>query len=339
MLKPKVTVVVVPQERFSYTRFSLEKIYKYTGISFKLIYVDNNSPQPIKRYLAAQSQAKGFRLIRTENYISPNQARNLALSEVDTEYVVFIDNDVQVTPGWLRKLVKCADETNAWVVAPLLLDSVYSKLIYNSSYGKFKQQNIHMAGGYCQLQEKDGQTDLYEQRRFARHSVPTVSSKLQRETTELIELHCFLVRTAIFKQIGYFDEKLLSIAEESDFCLTVRNAGGTIYFEPDSVVIYVLPVWLQWYDLSYFLLRWSHNWTNTSLNHFQQKWGLSEDSRFIDFSYNLVNHHRLIPLQTIPTILLKILTWREKPQLHLVFRLFIEGALNRFFFKTKRQVS
>jgi len=79
MLKPQVTVVVVPRERFSYTK-------KYTGIPFKLIYIDGNSPQPIKRYLATQSQAKGFRIIRTEKYLSPNQARNLTLSEVDTEY-------------------------------------------------------------------------------------------------------------------------------------------------------------------------------------------------------------------------------------------------------------
>jgi GT2 family glycosyltransferase len=235
----------------------------------------------------------------------------LALPEVDTEYVVFIDNDVQVTPGWLRKLVKCADETNAWVVSPLLLDSAYSKLIYNSISGKFKQQNIHMAGGYCQLQEKEGKKDLYEKRRFAKNSLSQVSSKLQRETTELIDFHCFLVRTAIFSQIGYFDEKLMSIVEASDFCLTVRNAGRTIYFEPDSVVIYVLPVWLQWYDLSYFLLRWSNNWNQASLNYFQQKWGLPEDSRFITLGDKRVNSHRLVPLQYIPNLLLKLLPWQQ----------------------------
>ncbi|MBD2451997.1 glycosyltransferase [Nostoc sp. FACHB-152] len=311
MLEPKVTVVVIPQERFSYTKFSLEKIYRYTGIPFKLIYIDNNSPQPIKRYLVEQSQAKGFHLIRTEKYLSPNQSRNLALANVDTEYVVFIDNDVQVTPGWLRKLVKCAEETNAWVVGPLLLDSVYGKLILNSVQGKLKKQNIHIAGGYCRFQEKNGKTDLYEQRRFAKNSVPTVSSNLQRETTELIEFHCFLVRTAIFKQIGYFDEKLMSIAEESDFCLTVRNAGGTIYFEPDSVVIYVLPAWLQWYDLPYFLLRWSDSWNKASLNYFQQKWSLSEDSQFISLGYKWANRHRLVPLQSIPDIMLKILPWQK----------------------------
>jgi GT2 family glycosyltransferase len=330
MLNSKVTVVAVPRERFSFTQISLENIYKYTDIPFKLIYVDGNSPQPIKRYLAAQSKAKGFRLIRTEKYLSPNQARNLALSEVDTEYVVFIDNDVQVTPGWLRKIVECADETNAWVVGPLYLDGVY---------GQLEKQNIHMAGGCCEFQEKDGKKDLYEQRRFAKNSLPTVSSIIQRERTELIEFHCVLARTAIFKQIGYFDEKLMSMAEESDFCLTVRNAGGTIYFEPDSIVIYVLPAPLQWYDLPYFLLRWSDGWNKASLTYFQQKWSLPEDTRFITIGYKWANRHRLVPLQLIQDLLLKILPWRSKSQFYLVFRGLIEGTLTRFFVKNKRQAN
>ena len=75
MQYPEVTLIVIANESFSNTQQSLESIYKYTNIPFKLIYVDGKSPQKIKRYLEIQSQKKGFHLIRTDKYVSPNQAR------------------------------------------------------------------------------------------------------------------------------------------------------------------------------------------------------------------------------------------------------------------------
>ncbi|MGB3754791.1 MAG: glycosyltransferase, partial [Rivularia sp. (in: cyanobacteria)] len=117
--KPEVTIIVAPRERFSYTRESLESIYEHTQLPFKLIYVDGGSPSHIQNYLETQAAEKQFEVIRTEHYLSPNHARNLGLRKVDTKYVVFIDNDVVVTPGWLKTAVDCAEETNATVVSPL----------------------------------------------------------------------------------------------------------------------------------------------------------------------------------------------------------------------------
>ncbi|MFW6358278.1 MAG: glycosyltransferase family 2 protein, partial [Chroococcales cyanobacterium] len=91
--EPNVTIVVVPRERFSYTQKSLESIYEYTPYPFKLVYVDGGSPTQIKHYLEEQSRLKGFKLIRTQEYLSPNLARNIGISQVDTEYTVFVDND------------------------------------------------------------------------------------------------------------------------------------------------------------------------------------------------------------------------------------------------------
>lgn len=56
MNNPSVTIVVVPRERFSYTRESLESIYQNTELPFKLIYVDGNSLRPVKEYLETQAQ-------------------------------------------------------------------------------------------------------------------------------------------------------------------------------------------------------------------------------------------------------------------------------------------
>lgn len=44
------------------------------------------------------------------------------------------------------------------------------------------------------------------------------------------------VRRDVFFRHGGFDEEYWNGYEDVDFCLTVRRAGGTVRFEPASVV-------------------------------------------------------------------------------------------------------
>lgn len=119
---PEVTVVVVPRERFSFARRSLESIYANTDTPFKLIYVDGGSPLHVQNYLREAAESKGFQYIRLDHCLAPNQARNIGLEHVVTKYLVFVDNDVLVSPGWLGYLVACAEESGAAIVTPLILE-------------------------------------------------------------------------------------------------------------------------------------------------------------------------------------------------------------------------
>jgi GT2 family glycosyltransferase len=268
MTEPQVTIVVVPRERFSYTRESLESIYEYTEIPFKLVYVDGNSPAKVRRYLEEKAQEKNFQLVRTDYYLYPNQARNLGLAQVKTKYVVFIDNDVVVSPGWLNPLVQCAEETGATVVGPLMCQD------------KPLHQIIHFAGGESHIwSDNTGRRRLREKMYKQGQQVAELHDQFQRQETELAEFHCVLVRTEIFKQLGSLDEAILNTKEHLDFCMSVRQAGGTVYFEPACIVTYVIEP-PQWTDLHYYMLRWSDAWTLASLHRLRDKWDLVEDGYF-----------------------------------------------------------
>lgn len=272
MIEPQVTIVVVPRERFSCTRDSLESIYEHTEFPFKLVYVDGNSPTHVRQYLEAQAQTKNFQLIRTDDYLYPNSARNLGLSQVKTKYVVFIDNDVIVSPGWLHALVQCAEETQATVVGPLMCQD------------KPVHEIVHFAGGesHIWLDTTGGKVRrrLREKMYKQGKRVADVSHKLQRTKTELAEFHCVLVRTEIFERIGFLDEAMCNTKEHLDFCMSVAQAGGTVYFEPACIVTYVPGPPLEWADFHYYMLRWSDAWTLASLNRFRNKWDLAEDGYF-----------------------------------------------------------
>ncbi len=292
MSEPKVTVVVVPRERFDFSEISLETIYQRTAIACKLVYVEGNSPPPIKHYLEEQAKQKGFHLIRTEKFLVPSQAHHLGLAQVNTKYTVFIDNDVIVESGWLENLVQCAEETEAWVVGPLYLE------------GKPEDQIIHMAGGQAHIYEQEGKRKLFSKLAFAKKKLSTVRSQLQRGPTEHVEFHCFLIRTDVFKKLPLLDEKILSAAENVDLCLSVMEAGGKIYFEPNSVVTYSTcggtPPPATSADRPYFLLRWSAAWNRASLEHFRRKWNLTKKDPYIQGQLRwIVNHRRRVVLKPL----------------------------------------
>lgn len=304
-----VTVVVVPRERFSHTQDSLESLYENTHFPFKLVYVDGKSPLHIKRYLQEQAKQKGFHLIRTEHYLAPNHARNMGLSHADTKYVVFIDNDVIVKPGWLESLVQCAEETGAWAVGPLTLQG-----------SDFK--TIHMAGGTIELREKQGKRWMIQKRPYMRLPLAKVESQLERGPTQLLEFHCMLTRKEAFEQVGLLDESFLSMCEEDDFCMAVAQSGNTIYFEPNSVVSYLPPPPLVWSDLPFFFLRWSSAWCQVSMDRCRSKWNLTEDSPFLKHTEYFVRDHAQMAFtehwgkpnypvkKLILTLMKKLMNWK-----------------------------
>jgi GT2 family glycosyltransferase len=58
-------------------------------------------------------------IIRFDDPLWPSQARRRIAGLLDTKYAVFVDNDVAILPGWLERLVECAEQTGAGIVGPL----------------------------------------------------------------------------------------------------------------------------------------------------------------------------------------------------------------------------
>jgi GT2 family glycosyltransferase len=260
----KVTIVVVPRERLSFIQRSLNNIFEQTSVPFDLIYVSGGLPLSVQRDLEAEAGKRSFKFIHSENYLSPNQARNLALPHVKTKYVVFLDNDALVMRNWLEALLKCAEETGASIVGPLYL------------IGEFDRAIVHMAGGRLHLEGDADHRILWDEQYMFDTSLSEATMRLRRSSCDYMEFHCMLIRTDLFERIGPMDEQLLSLHEERDICLAARKAGGSVFIEPRAIVTYVPPPPFEWWDIPYFLLRWSESWTVNSVRHFNSKWNIKE---------------------------------------------------------------
>lgn len=298
MASAAATVVVVPREQFSKTERSLESLIACTPPDVPIVYVDGNSPPRIARYVQKRTAECGMTLLRSETYLTSNQARNMALPLIRTPYVAFVDNDVSFTPGWLDTLISSTEETGAWATGPLYLIDDPAKQI------------VHMAGADLRIVSENGGGRMIERHRFSNVPVAQVRDELVPRQTDLMEFHCLLVRTEVFERLGALDEGLLSFLDHVDFCLDVTAAGGTIFIEPTAVVTHLAPPPYAWIDLPFFFLRFSDAWLEPSVRRFAAKHGLRLEDAEFDGHRRFRNAHRLRLLRSFRDAVRRRGGWR-----------------------------
>lgn len=301
MTQPRATVIVTQRERFGMTEESLENLYQHTDTPFKLVYVDGKSPKKTASYLKDAAQRFDFKLIRKECFLTPNQARNVGLATADTDYVVFVDNDVLYSKGWLDALIRCADETGAAVVAPLTCHAIPEHTTIHHAGGDYTDPDRMDAF----FQENDGEGRPFVEIMHGHNDkVADWQDRLERKETGFCEFHCVMARRSIFDRIGPLDEGMLSTKEHIDFSMSVRAVGEKVWFEPSSVVTYVFPSRarpLEAADWPFFALRWSDRYGRLSLEHFLKKWNLKPEPGYVKGKRGIYAYRRVQGI-LIPTM-------------------------------------
>lgn len=280
-MKARTTIAVVPRETFSQSVRSLDSILAATDGAYRLVYVDAGSPRAVASGLEARARRHDALLIRCDHLMSPNQARNLALRYVDTEFVAFVDNDLLVRTGWLRRLESCALATGAWFVGPLYT--------IGESF-----EVVHGAGGECSVVEDGGTRRFRDFNPGAGEPLAHVEASVRRQQCGRFEFHAVLARRDVLERLGPFDEGLLSVNEHCDAAMLVHDHGGSIWFEPDAVVTYAPQRFLSWSDLLFYVVRWSDEWTSRSLTRFAEKWRLPDDDPALERVGRYGARHRLL---------------------------------------------
>jgi glycosyltransferase involved in cell wall biosynthesis len=273
------SIVITQREGFSRSRESLLSVLTHTPKPYELIYVDGASPPEVRDELRRLSEERGFRLLRHERYLSPNEAREAALPFVSGEYTAFLDNDVLVAEGWLEGLLTCAAETGAGVVAPLYLELLEGV------------ERLHMFGGHCRIVESAGDRMLEVTHDGRKGQARQSFTRIQ---TEHIEMHGFIIRTALLSSLRVFDPEIPTIPENADFCLTVLQAGETLWIEPRATVTVVLPTEVPEPDRGFYRMRWSDGWIDSGFTRFREKWGLSGFQPVLDSQRRWAVAHRMV---------------------------------------------
>jgi GT2 family glycosyltransferase len=252
---------MIERECFSSTITALETLVAHTPQPRRIVVVDSGAPRSTRRRLERFATEHDITLLASDTLLNANEERNLALSQVHTEYVAFVDNDTIVPSGWLSALERCARETGAALVAPVI------------TWGRPGDVTIHYAGGVSRIVDDDGVRRL-ERHDLLGHGLEELAS-LERAPTTGLETHCVLVRTDALRRIGPLDESLMTVRDHVDLGLRLTADGDAIWLEPAVVAHYLWPKRLKWRDLIIYSAHWSDEWIERSHASFNTTWHIT----------------------------------------------------------------
>jgi hypothetical protein len=107
-LNPTASIVVPTRERPEYLEVALASIAPQAAAAgVELLVVHDDPPSSATRALAERF---GARYVSHARALGLNAARNTGISHSHGELVVFVDDDVEVRPGWLQALLRAARE-------------------------------------------------------------------------------------------------------------------------------------------------------------------------------------------------------------------------------------
>ncbi|GEM_PF-2064253 len=145
--KERITIVMVPYEQYSTFPKAVDMLYKNTVHPFYLIVVEGNAPGAIKSALEKRTQFhKNIKIIYTNHLPLAGEAYNLARPHLRTSWAFFMHNDLQVTSGWLSKLIECAKTRNVEIVCPVIESAEGSTHTPDTDHGLQSISGINMHG-------------------------------------------------------------------------------------------------------------------------------------------------------------------------------------------------
>lgn len=150
---------------------------------------------------------------------------NRAIDQVDSEYVVLLNSDVETPEGWLRPLLEYMD-------AHPEVAAVQPKI--RSWRKKDYFEHAGAAGGYLNA--------LGYPYCRGRRVWGVEQDKGQYDTVVNIDWTtgaCMCVRTQVYKDLGGLDASFFAHMEEIDLCWRMRNKGWKLACVPQSMVYHL----------------------------------------------------------------------------------------------------
>ncbi|MGL5434831.1 MAG: glycosyltransferase [Lachnospiraceae bacterium] len=212
---PKVSVIIPVYNQIHYTYACLVSILEHTkDVSYEVIIADDVSSDATEHL---SDYTEGLVICRNSSNQGFLRNCNNAARHAKGEYVMFLNNDTQVTEGWLSALVNLIE-------ADPTIGMAGSKLVYPDG-------RLQEAGG---ILWSDGSGWNY-----GRLDDPDKPEYNYVKDVDYISGAAILLSTRLWRQIGGFDTRFApAYCEDSDLAFEVRKAGYRVVYQPLSKVIH-----------------------------------------------------------------------------------------------------
>ena len=215
----KVAIVILNWNGKKLLEKYLPSVVKYSS-DYDIYVADNGSTDDSIEFL--QKYFPTVKIISLDRNYGFTGGYNRALFQIESDYFVLLNDDVQVTNDWISPIVNLMESDDKIAVCQ-------PKLLSYADKQKFEYAGA--AGGYI-----DYLGYPFCAGRIFEHLEKDEGQYNQTREVFWASGAAMFVKSVVFKQLGGLDERFFAHMEEIDFCWRVKNNGYKVMYCPDSKV-------------------------------------------------------------------------------------------------------
>jgi GT2 family glycosyltransferase len=219
----KIAVVILNWNGRKFLEEFLPQVIKFSKNQAEVIIADNASSDGSIEFL--NQSFPGIRVIQFNKNYGFAGGYNRALQQVEADYYVLLNSDIQVTENWIPPVIELMEKDP-------LIAACQPKILSYHEPEMFEYAGA--AGGFI---DKYGYP-------FCRGRV---FQNLERDLGQYNDTRevfwatgaCMFIRAKVFHEVGGLDDHFFAHMEEIDFCWRLKNNGYKILFCPSSKIYHI----------------------------------------------------------------------------------------------------
>jgi GT2 family glycosyltransferase len=212
--EPELSVVMVTHGAWPLIERAIAALVDHTQRPFELIVVDNASDEATRAELG---EVQNVQLLSNEQNRGFGPASNQGAHRARGEYLVLLNSDAFVEPGWVEPLLETVARPGVAAVVPRILHP---------------EGSLQEAGG---LLARDGTVLLYGD-----GDDPDLGCYRFSRRVDYGSAVCMAMRHSTFSELGGFDESYTpAYYEDADFCMRLAARGVAVMYEPRARITHV----------------------------------------------------------------------------------------------------
>ena len=218
---PLVSLIVPTRDQSDLLRGLVESVERLSSYRrFEFLVVDNGSADPAALHYL-EELGRRWRVLRNTRPFNWSALNNAAARAATGEYLVFVNNDVQVlSESWLEAMIGEAQRPEVGVVGARLL---------------YRDHTIQHAGIVAGL----GGVAGHAFRHLPAETTEPLGGATVKRNWSAVTGACMMVRRTTLEALGGFDERLAVAYNDVDFCLRARSRGLLVVYTPSATLLHL----------------------------------------------------------------------------------------------------
>ena len=200
----KVDIIIPTYLTVDLTLRCIESINENTQLAYRLILIDDGNERGAFYNILFYSRLHWLDFIyhRFEKNKGFASAINQGIRLSDSEHLVFMNNDVIVTRGWLGKLVEALEKSPRTGLVAAVTDNISSVCRYDR------------LAKVLRIKVKEDPENFFNS--LAPGTIPFETN---------ISFFCVAIKREVVKSVGFLDERFYNGGEDDDYNDRIRRAG------------------------------------------------------------------------------------------------------------------